>query len=107
MGEQKHGQVINRCNLLTELTSETGNTQTSLKECDEVGTKQKRTCSVCWTQQCESVSTAVVTKCCAQMEELTISNLPLFHSILLTQFLPVTIFRFIVSKLIPPTADQA
>jgi len=30
-----------------------------------------------------------------------------FHYILLTQFLPVTIFRFIVSKLIPPIGDQA
>jgi hypothetical protein len=81
MGEQKQGQVVNRCNILTELTSETGNTEPSLKECDEFGTDQKRTCSICGTQQCESVSTAVVTKCCAQMAELTISSSPLFHSI--------------------------
>jgi len=66
---------------LTELTSETGNTETSLKECDEVGTDQARTCSVCGTQQFESVSTAVVRKCCAQTAELAISNLPLFHLI--------------------------
>jgi len=103
MGEQKQGEVVNRCNILTELTVETGNTETSLKDRDEVGTDQKRTCGVCGTQQCDSVPTTVVTKCCAQMAELTISSSPLFHSIsttyvLLTQFLPETIFRFIVSK---------
>lgn len=81
MGEQKQGQMVNRCDILTELTSEIGNTQTSLNERDEVGTEQKRTCSVCGTQQCESVSTIVVTKCCAQMAELKTSSLPLFHSI--------------------------
>ena len=80
--EAKHliGKRGNK-SILREMTAETGNTETSLKEGDEVGTDQKRTCSACGKQQCESVSTTVGRKCRAQMAELTISSAPLLHSI--------------------------